>query len=123
MVDGEESVAPRRLEEGPSFVKALLTSTTMAVMSAKGMEHLSRRGVFHLSVLDLRMMSPAAHRLWIPKFTLSKLVGEANASASMVKRTPTLFKAPNWIAWTVASTRASADPTLLRMSDPSSSLL
>ena len=36
-----------------SFMKALLTSTATAGMSAKGMEPLSQRGVFHQSVLGL----------------------------------------------------------------------
>ena len=72
----------------------------------KGMDPPSRRRVFILSVLGLRMTSSAAHRMQIARFTLSRVEGEANASASMVKRTPTLFTEPALMAQTVASFRA-----------------
>ena len=45
-----------------------------------------------------------------------------NASASMVKRTPTLFTKPALKAWTVAQTRALAVRPLAMRSDPSSTL-
>lgn len=64
----------------------------------KGMDPPSRRRVFILSVLGLRMTSSAAHRMQIARFTLSRVEGEANASASMVKRTPTLFTEPALMA-------------------------